>query len=129
VIVQERIEWVAPKAQAAQRQTALGLVEAWRRARMQDDSKALLALYSQHFDNGDAGYDAWREQLQSELQATRGRERQLDDLSVLTWQEREDMLIVTFTEVLRGTTRGLTRRQYWSRDGGQWKIFSEGVLE
>lgn len=129
VIVQERVEWVAPKAQATQRQTALALVEGWRRARMQDDSKPLLALYSQHFDNGDAGYDAWREQLQSELQATRGRERQLDDLSVLAWQEREDVLIVTFTEVLRGTPRGLTRRQYWSHDGGQWKIFSEGVLE
>jgi hypothetical protein len=88
-----------------------------------------MALYSQHFDNGEAGYDAWREQLQSEARATHGRERQIDNLSVLAWQEQGEEFVITFTEVLRGSTRGITRRQYWSHESGQWKIFSEGVIE
>ena len=53
----------------------------------------------------------------------------LDDLSVLSWHEGDEVLVVTFTEVLRGSTRGMSRRQYWSRERGQWKIFSEGVIE
>jgi hypothetical protein len=96
---------------------------------LHEDVSTLMAFYGQHFDNGEAGYDAWREQLQREAQATHGRERQIEDLSVLAWQEGGDVLLVTFTEVLRGSTRGITRRQYWSHESGQWKIFSEGVIE
>lgn len=129
VVVTERIEWASPKALSASRQSALALVESWRRARVHEDVASLMALYAQHFDNGDSGYDAWRAQLESEAQATHGRERQLDDISVLAWHERTDVLVITFTEVLRGSTRGIARRQYWSHESGQWKIFSEGVIE
>lgn len=129
VIVADRLDWVAPRALMAPRQTALGLIETWRRARMQADLDALMALYSTHFDNGEDGYDAWRERLRVEARVGPGRERELDDLSVLSWHEPREVLVVTFRERLRGSTHGLTRRQYWSHDSGQWRIFSEGVLE
>ncbi len=129
VIVAERLDWVAPRALMAPRQTALGLIETWRRARMQPDLDGLMALYSTHFDNGEDGYDAWRERLRVEARASPGRERELDELSVLSWHEPRDVLVVTFRERLRGSTHGLMRRQYWSHDSGQWRIFSEGVLE
>ena len=129
VIVAERLEWVAPRALMAPRQTALGLIETWRRARMQVELDALMALYSSHFDNGEDGYDAWRERLRVEARASPGRERELDELSVLSWHEPREVLVVTFRERLRGSTHGLMRRQYWSHDSGQWRIFSEGVLE
>ncbi|WP_150105435.1 L,D-transpeptidase [Leptothrix cholodnii] len=129
VVVADRLEWVHPKALSTDRQTALALVESWRRARVHEDVASLMALYAQHFDNGESGYDAWRAQLESEAQATHGRERQLDDISVLAWHERSDVRVITFTEVLRGSTRAITRRQYWSHESGQWKIFSEGVIE
>ncbi|MDP4301614.1 L,D-transpeptidase family protein [Leptothrix discophora] len=129
VIVAERLEWVAPRALMAQRQTALGLVESWRRARMHSDLGGLMAMYSMHFDNGEDGYDAWRERLQAESRAGQGRERELDELSVLSWNDPHEMLVVTFRERLRGSTHGLMRRQYWTRESGQWRIFSEGVLE
>lgn len=129
VIVAERLDWVAPRALMAPRQTALGLIETWRRARMQPDLDGLMALYSTHFDNGEDGYDAWRERLRVEARASPGRERELDELSVLSWHEPREMLVVTFRERLRGSTHGLMRRQYWSHDSGQWRIFSEGVLE
>ncbi|MGY0194088.1 L,D-transpeptidase family protein [Leptothrix sp. BB-4] len=129
VIVAERLEWVAPRQLMAQRQTALGLIESWRRARTHSDLTGLMTLYSMHFDNGEDGYDAWRERLRAEARASPGRERELDELSVLGWNEPRDVLVVTFRERLRGSTHGLMRRQYWSHDSGQWRIFSEGVLE
>ncbi|RZS58331.1 L,D-transpeptidase [Sphaerotilus mobilis] len=129
VIVAERLDWVAPRALMAPRQTALGLIETWRRARMQPDLDGLMALYSMHFDNGEDGYDAWRERLRVEAKAGAGRERELDELSVLSWNDPRELLVVTFRERLRGSTHGLMRRQYWSHDSGQWRIFSEGVLE
>ncbi|MEY8689224.1 MAG: L,D-transpeptidase family protein [Leptothrix sp. (in: b-proteobacteria)] len=129
VIVADHLEWVGTKSLATERQTALGLAESWRRARLLSDDKPLMALYSQRFDNGDQGLDAWREQLRREARATQGRDRQLDDLSALAWHQDGDTLLITFSETLRGSSRGMARQQYWSRESGQWKIFSEGVVE
>jgi hypothetical protein len=36
-------------------------------------------------------------------------------------------MVVTFGEVTDGTLTGPTKRQYWGRQGSQWKIFFEGV--
>ena len=37
-------------------------------------------------------------------------------------------MVVTFGEVTDGTRFGTTKRQYWLRQGKQWKIFYEGVV-
>jgi hypothetical protein len=34
--------------------------------------------------------------------------------------------VVTFGEVPVGQTSGVTRRQYWIREGNDWRIFFEG---
>jgi hypothetical protein len=36
--------------------------------------------------------------------------------------------VVTFGELAKGATTGRTKRQYWIRQGSQWKIFFEGTL-
>ena len=37
-------------------------------------------------------------------------------------------MVVTFGEVADGSRTGPTKRQYWVRQGNQWKIFFEGVI-
>lgn len=130
VVIAQQLEWVQPGALQAEREKARALVEAWRLARALADPHQLGALYARHFDNGETGVDGWRTRLASELQRFGPREREITDLTVLAWQEKGENLIVDFTEVTPGA--GLAaqrRRQYWSREGGQWKIFSEGVFE
>lgn len=129
VVIARQLDWVHPRSLAPARQAALAAIEQWRLARAQASPQRLLALYAQHFDNGEQGLDAWRARLLDDLQAHGGREREIQDLSLLTWHEDTDVLVATFTEVLRGSRPGPTRRQYWSRASGQWKIFSEGLLE
>lgn len=128
VIIARQLDWVAPRAQAAERQAAQAALERWRQARGQGDIKRLMALYAHHFDNGEFGLDAWRARLMQDMRAGE-RDRQLEDLSLLTWHEGSDLMVATFTEVPRGARTGTARRQYWSRASGQWKIFSEGVIE
>ena len=52
----------------------------------------------------------------------------LKDLSYLRWTDTNDTMVVTFGEVTHGSRTGPTRRQYWVRQGGHWKIFFEGVI-
>lgn len=130
VVIAQQLEWVQPAALQAEREKARALVESWRLARALGDMRQLGALYARHFDNGETGVDGWRSRLTNELRRVGAREREITDLTVLAWYEKGDNLIVDFTEVTPGA--GLApqrRRQYWSRESGQWKIFSEGVFE
>lgn len=129
VIIAERLDWVAPRSLAHLRLKAQNLVEVWRMARMKGDLAQLLHLYAQGFDNGETTRAGWQDRLDREMQATGGRDRQLADLSLFAWQDQEGALLISFREVLRGNADGPLRRQYWAREGGQWRIFSEGVLQ
>jgi hypothetical protein len=63
---------------------------------------------------------------------------QTKDMSILHWQENVLLngpvatMVVTFSEVVSGRGRGVTKRQYWMKSGvatnNQWKIFFEGVI-
>jgi hypothetical protein len=48
-------------------------------------------------------------------------------LSLLHWVDTEETMVVTFGEVAPGERTGVTRRQYWVNQTGEWKIFYEGV--
>ncbi len=37
-------------------------------------------------------------------------------------------MVVTFGEVADGERSGPTKRQYWVRQGSEWKIFFEGII-
>jgi murein L,D-transpeptidase YafK len=129
VIITDKLEWVSPKSLSAQRTWAQNLVDTWRMARMQGDLPKLMSLYAQDFDNGELRLADWRQRLSDELTNSAHRDRQLIDLSLLMWQDQEEVLFVSFREVLRGSSTGPLRQQYWARESGQWRIFSEGVVE
>ena len=137
VVIAERVEWVNPKVLSERRASAMALTESWRQARVQADPSRLLGLYARSFDNGLQGWTEWQRQLAKDTANSTGRERQLLDLTILdsadqTGSTGSEALFITFREVLRGSATGPLRRQYWARDRadhGQWKIFSEGVLE
>ena len=71
---------------------------------------------------------AWTPKLKVELSRVRGREIQLKDVSFLRWTDNADTMVVTFGEVAHGARTGPVKRQYWVRQGAQWKIFFEGVI-
>ncbi len=75
-----------------------------------------------------AGRAAWQTRVSTDLQRVGGRALEIKDLSVLRWTDSSDTLVVTFGEVVRGQRSGLTKRLYWVREDGQWRIFSEGVV-
>ena len=46
---------------------------------------------------------------------------------ILSWLGTSKVLIATFDEVLKGQLTGPMKRQDRGKEGGQWKIFFEGV--
>jgi hypothetical protein len=62
------------------------------------------------------------------VEKVRGKPIQLKDLSFLRWKDASDTMVVTFGEVADGERSGPTKRQYWIRQGSEWKIFFEGII-
>jgi len=128
VVIAPKIEWVASAQAERERSAARAMVEQWRVARSQGDVARLLSFYSPQFQSGSADIAQWSQMVDKELQATRGRTAALKEMSILSWRDAGEVLIVTFGEVLSGQLTGPLKRQYWGKEGGQWKIFFEGVI-
>jgi hypothetical protein len=88
----------------------------------------VLGFYSPQFANGSIDFNQWSRIVDKELSQSPGRASVLKELSILSWRDTGDVMIVTFGEVLKGRRSGPVKRQYWGKEGGQWKIFYEGVI-
>lgn len=128
VVISHRLEWVPPHSVRAQSKTFEEALAAWRDAKSSGDYQQLLSFYTADFNSHGKTLREWAPALRSEVDRVRGRAIQLKDLSYLRWTDDADTMVVTFGEVPDGTRTGPTKRQYWIREGNQWKIFYEGRL-
>ncbi len=97
-------------------------------ARASGDVNRLMSFYSPQFASGNRDHDQWRQLMEREAGSQKGRQLQLKDMSILSWRDRSDVLVVTFGELNQGERTGAIKRQYWGKEGGLWKIFYEGVI-
>jgi L,D-transpeptidase YnhG len=128
VVIAPALSWVKPEELTAERKQFEQTLEAWRSLKSQGKLDELKALYSPSFDNQGQKLTDWWPRVEGEVRALRSKEVELKDLSVLNWRDKDETMVVTFGEVPAGKARGVTKRQYWIREGKQWKIFNEGTV-
>ena len=148
IVVAERLEWVKPAELSARHVGFLGQFEKWQQARKQNNAQATDPFYttSLNLPEAEALGPPWREQLREE-QLRRSRRAAAaaaagtvagagagatdsapDHLSIISWQDRNALMVVTFTETEPGDKRPRTRRQYWIQEPVGWRIFYERSL-
>jgi len=128
VVIAPSLQWVSPQAARQQGQGFEAAFNAWRQAKSAGDLPRLLGYYTPDFNSYGKNLSDWTPQLQQEVAKAAGKGFVLKDLSVLHWTDTAETMVVTFGELVTGSSRGSTKRQYWVRQGQQWKIFFEGVI-
>lgn len=128
VVIAPTLRWVAPTGVQAESRHFKDVLQSWRSAKASGDINRLLAFYTPDFAVNGKTLAEWAPLMKVELSKMRGREIELKDLSVLRWTDSADTMVVTFGEVATGARSGPVKRQYWVRQGLQWKIFFEGVI-
>jgi L,D-transpeptidase YnhG len=128
VVIAHSLRWVPPATIQAEKRHFHDVLQAWRSAKAGGDIGRLLDFYTPDFVVNGRTLAQWTPLLQVELGRVRGRDIELKDLSVLRWTDSADTMVVTFGEVATGARTGPVKRQYWVRQGAQWKIFYEGVI-
>ena len=129
VVISPQLDWVPAQNLQAQRKPFEEALTAWRQAKSSGDADQLLRFYTPDFNgyNGKSLADV-APTLRSEVEKLRGKSVQMKDLSYLRWTDSADTMVVTFGEVTEGARTGPIKRQYWIREGSEWKIFFEGTL-
>jgi murein L,D-transpeptidase YafK/tetratricopeptide (TPR) repeat protein len=133
VVVAEHLEWIQPSALDSARSNAIQLLGHWNELRHSNDTQPLINLYSKQFWNGSEDFNAMKEKLNRDnhRQTMAMKDRGLTDVSVIAWRDRYEILVITFTEtnpISAEKNKKSIKRQYWVLEGGQWKIFYEGII-
>jgi L,D-transpeptidase YnhG len=128
VVIANSLQWVAPQALHADNRRFADVLQAWRSAKASGDVSRILNFYTPDFSGNGKSLAEWTPVLKAELETARGRDIQLKDVSFMRWQDTSETMVVTFGEVVAGTRTGAVKRQYWLRQGANWKIFFEGVI-
>lgn len=128
VLIGRELQWQAPDKAEAEHSEWLARLQTWNQARLRDDELSLREHYSPNFERDGYGLDHWWGKLR-----TSGRHRKagkpLELLSALRWQDGEDVMVVTWLDPNRSTSRRSEYlRTYWVRDANQWKIVFEGPV-
>lgn len=140
VIITRKIHWIADAAQRPQHAAILDAVNRWQAVRTTDDAAALGAFYRPGAAPGTPAAPP-APPSQPAVAWAHGKRRVLpppallakdpitfDNLSVMTWSDDQDTMVVTFNERGTRTHRETTLRQYWERDASTWKIVAEGAV-
>lgn len=128
VLISHSLKWVAPHSQQPRSQEFKTHLNAWLKAKSSGNMAQLTAFYAPDFNNSGKTLTDWLPTLRSEVTAAHGRVLEIKDLSLLHWVDANETMVVTFGEVASGQRTGLTKRQYWTRQGKLWQIFYEGVV-
>lgn len=127
VVIAPELQWVQPDALDDDRRSFEASLEAWRKAKSEGQIDRLKDFYAVRADSSKDVGQSWS-RVETELRAQRApRDVLLKDVSMLRWKDKQDTMVVTFGEVAQNQARGVTRRQYWTHEGDQWKIFFEGT--
>lgn len=129
VVITRGVDWVDPHSLTSLRKELLDALEGWRQARSLGDLQRTLGYYAADYRVRDTNAPESRRAVERELLSSGPREREVKDASLLAWAEEGERVVISFTEHVRGNRAGTGRRQYWSRESGQWKIYSEGTVE
>lgn len=94
----------------------------WQAARRAQDFAALRDMYSDGFFRRGKGLSHWWPTIKGET----GPNVTLTDITALSWQDQDQIMVMNYTDQTQTGRRGLKKRQYWRLEGDTWRIFYEG---
>ncbi|HJV74145.1 MAG TPA: L,D-transpeptidase family protein [Noviherbaspirillum sp.] len=131
VVISESIEFVNKTKWENDRKLAARLIDSWRRDVESLNAQRLITNYSKNFKS-DRGEDlkSWMEKHQQSVRGVKSLSIVLRDATHFFYPGRDDMIVSTFTQESKvGKSKtSIRKRQYWAREGAQWKIVYELIL-
>ena len=130
VIIADEVEWADAASVAADRAALAGALEQWRADWQSRDTARYLAHYSSRFASKEGqNYQAWAEHKRKVNGAKKWIKVALGRVAMFRYPRERDFVVVTFDQDYKsdGLSNVMKKRQYWVKEGAQWKIIYEGA--
>ena len=131
VVISDSVEFVNRTKWDIERKSALNMIDAWRRDIESMNAERVLNNYSHKFKSS-LGEDlnTWFKKSKQSLAVSTPLSVELKELTLFRYPGRDDMIVGTFSqETLIGKSKTVIRkRQYWEKEGLQWKIIYEANI-
>jgi len=128
VIITNQMAWNNEQDQS-ERAALLQEVEQWRKDWASLDTGAYLEHYALDFSSDSQDYPAWAKQKQLVNSAKSWIKVNLSNLSVFTYPEQPDLVVVNFEQDYSSNnlSNRMKKRQYWIKKNNRWQIVYEGA--
>jgi len=131
VVIADHVEFVTRGKLESERNLANRLVAEWRRDVESRDPAKVMANYSRQYksERGE-NLQALATKYQKILKGVKSLSMQISDATFFLYPGRDDLIVSTFTQetTINKIRSSARKRQYWAREGSQWKIVSENNL-
>lgn len=128
VIISDNVEWVDPKEVATPRDELARAVEAWRKDWESLDTDRYLRHYSKNFNASGQDLRTFSEQKRLVNSSKTWLKIQTANISAFTYPGNDNLAVVTFDQdyTSNNLKNQMRKRQYWQREGSDWRIIYEG---
>jgi murein L,D-transpeptidase YafK len=129
VIIADEVEWADAAAVEAERSSLATEIEQWRADWQSRDTARYLSHYSTRFTSGKQNLAAWAEHKRKVNAGKAWIQVGVTKVAMFRYPRERDFVVVTFDQDYRssGLSNRMSKRQYWIREDGRWKILSEGA--
>ncbi|WDZ98417.1 L,D-transpeptidase [Herbaspirillum sp. WKF16] len=130
VVISQHVQFVDKGEWNRQRDAASAMLEQWQQSLESTDSDKTLSYYSNEFRSAQGeSLSTWFSRQQKSMNGARFTSVKLRDVSLFRYPGGpEDMIVSTFTQesAVGKSKNAIRKRQYWVKEGSQWKIIYEG---
>ncbi|HXZ47437.1 MAG TPA: L,D-transpeptidase family protein [Usitatibacter sp.] len=130
VVIGQSITWRDPKRWQAERDQFVAAFTRWRKDWESLDDDRYFSHYSARFRSDTHDLAAWKARKRQVNAGKKWVKVGIEDLSLFAYPGVPGMVMATFEQDYRSSNMSNRRlkRQYWIREGGEWRILHESVV-
>lgn len=131
VVISDHVEFVSKAKWQQERDAALKMIEKWHHDVESQDAVRLSTNYSKKFKSeSGSNLKDWLEKYQASFIGGKGPGSKLQDVTLFRYPGHDELIVSTFTQNIEiGKAKKIIRkRQYWSKEGPQWRIIYENNI-
>lgn len=130
VVIGQAVEWRAPGEWEAEREGFLKAFGKWKSDWESLDTARYLSHYSTQFRSKTRDLSKWSASKRKVNSGKTWVKVSVDDVSLFAYPGAAQLMMITFDQDYRSNnmSKKTHKRQFWAREGNQWRIVHEAVL-
>jgi murein L,D-transpeptidase YafK len=129
VIIADALEWSPPTEVEDLKKELASAVERWRKDWESRDTEVYLRHYASSFSAGGSDLKQWAAQKRQVNSSKTWIKVGLSDMTLLLYPGKQELAVASFDQDYTSSnlSNRMKKRQYWIKEGGQWRIAYEGA--